>query len=76
MGVCGVTYLGVSPGQMCVTPEGTAVVGEIIIQRFGAMDVSMLMMLAFLICREHLFRILSLSLAYRVNTHVDGLTNG
>ena len=75
-GVCGVTDLGASPGQMSVIPEGTAVVGEVIIQTFGAMDVGMLMLLAFLICREHLLWILSLSLAYRADTHVGGLAHG
>ena len=49
MGVCGVTDLGASPGQMSVILEGTAVVGEVIIQTFGAMDIGMLMLLAFLI---------------------------
>ena len=55
---------------------GTAVVDEVIIQTFGAMDDGMLMLLAFCICREHLFRILSLPLAYRADTHVGGLANG
>ena len=60
--------LDASPGQISVIPEGTAVVGEIIIQTFGAMDVVMQMLLALLICREHLFWILSLSLVYRADT--------
>ena len=47
--------------------EGTAVDDEVIIQTFGAMDVGMLMLLAFCICKEHLFWILSLSLAYRAD---------
>ena len=76
MGVCGVTDLGASPGQMNVIPEGTTVVGEVIIQTGGAMDVGMLMLLAFLICRKHLFRILSLSLTYRADTQVGGLPSG
>ena len=38
MDVCGMTDLGASPGQMNVIPKGTAVVGEVIIQTFGAMD--------------------------------------
>ena len=76
MGVCGMTDLGASPGQMSVIPEGTAVVGEVIIQTFGAMDVGMLMLLAFLICSEHLFWLLSLSLAYRVDTQIGGLASG
>ena len=59
MGVFGMTDLGASPGQMSVIPEGTAPVGEVIIQTFGAMDVGILTVLAFLICSEHLFWILS-----------------
>ena len=74
MGVCDVTDLGASPGQVSVIPEGTAVVCEVIIQIFGAIDVCMLMLLAFLICREHLFWILSL--AYRADTHVGRLESG
>ena len=54
MGVCGMTDLGASPGQMSVIPNGTAAVGDVIIQTFGAIDVSMLILLAFLICSEHL----------------------
>ena len=42
MGFCGVMDLGASSGHMGVIPEGTAVVGEVIIQIFGAMDVGML----------------------------------
>ena len=50
MGVCGMTDLGASPGQLSVIPKGTAVIGKVIIQTFGAMDVGMLTLLAFLIC--------------------------
>ena len=64
MGVCGVLVLGASPGQMSVILAGTAAGEKVIIHTFGAMDVGMLMLLAFLICREHLFWILSLFLAY------------
>ena len=49
------TDLGASPGQMSVIPDGTAVEGEVIIHTFGAIDVGMLTLLAFLICSEHLF---------------------
>ena len=76
MGVCCVTDLGASPGQMSVILEDAAVVGEVIIQTFGAMDVGMIMLLTFLICREHPFWILSLSLAYRADTQVGRLANG
>ena len=75
-GVCGITDQGASPGQMNMIPEGTAVVDEVIIQTFGAMDVGMLPLLAFLIHREHLLWILSLSLAYRADTHVGRLASG
>ena len=54
MCVCGVTDQGASPGQMSVILEGTAVVGVVIMQTFGAMDVGILMLLAFMICRKHL----------------------
>ena len=74
-GVCGVIVLSASSGQMSVIPEGTAVVGEVIIHTFGAMDVGMLMLLAFLIHREHLFWILFLSLAYRADMQVGGLAS-
>ena len=76
MGVCGVTDLGASPGQMGVIPDGTVAVGEVIIQTFGAIDVGMLTLLAFQICSEHLFWMLALSLAYKTNTQVGGLVSG
>ena len=47
MGVFRMTNIGASPGQMSVIPEGTAAVGEVIIQLFGAIDVSILILLAF-----------------------------
>ena len=55
MGVCSMTDLDASPRQMSVIPDGTAAVGEVIIQTLGAIDVGMLILLAFLICNEHLF---------------------
>ena len=70
------TDLGASPGQMSVTPHGNAVVGEVIIQTFGVIDVGMFILLAFLICSEHLFWMLVLSLAYKADTQVDGLARG
>ena len=75
-GGCGMTDLGASPGQMGVIPDGTAAVGEVIIQIFGAIDVSMLKLLAFLICSEHHFWMLVLSLAYKTDTQVGGLVSG
>ena len=76
MGVCGMTDMGASPGQMSVIPDGTAAVGEAIIQTLGAIDVSMLILLTFLICSEHLFWMLTLTLAYKADTQVGGLVNG
>ena len=76
MGVCGMTDLGASPGQMSVIPGGTAAVGEVIIQTFGAIDVSMLILMDFLICGEHLFWMLALAMAYKADTQVGGLVNG
>ena len=76
IGVHGMIVLGASPGQMSVIMAGTAVVGEVIIQTSGAMDVGILTILDFFICREHLFWMLSLSLAYRADTHVGGLASG
>ena len=76
MGVCGVIVLGASSGQMSVILAGTAAGEEVIIHTFGTMDVGLLMLLTLLICREHLFCILSLSLAYRADTHVGGLASG
>ena len=32
MGVCGMTDIGASPGQMSVIPDSTAAVGEVIIR--------------------------------------------
>ena len=69
------TDLGAFPQQMSVIPEGVADVGEVIIQTFGAMDVGMLTLIASLICSEHLFWILSLSMAYKADTQVSGLVS-
>ena len=55
MGVCGMMDLGVSPGQMSIIPDGTAVGGEVIIQTLGTIDVGMLTLLALPICSKHLF---------------------
>ena len=76
MGVCGMKDLGAAPGQTSVIPDGTAVTGEVIIQTFGAIDVGMLTILAFLICSEHLFLMQALSLVYRAHIQVGGLASG
>ena len=76
MGVCGMMDHSASPGQMSVIPDGTAVVGKVIIQTLGAIDVGMLTLLTFLICSEHLFWILAFSLVYKADMQVGGLANG
>ena len=76
MGVCGMMDLGASPEQMSVIPDGTAGVGEVIIQISGAIDVGMLILLTFLICSEHLFWMLALSLVYKADVQVGGLGSG
>ena len=68
--------LGASLGQMSVIPDCTAAVGEIIIQTLGAIDVGMLILLAFLIRSEYLFWMLALSLAYKSDTQVGELGSG
>ena len=76
MGVCGMIDLGASSGQMSVIPDDTAVGAEVIIQTFGVIDVGILTLLAFPICSEHHFLMLSLSLAHKAVIHVGGLTSG
>ena len=61
---------------MSVIPDGTAAVVEVIIQTFGAVDVGMLILLTFLICSEHHFWMLALSLGYKADTQVGGLASG
>ena len=68
--------LGAFPGQMSIIPDDTAVGGEVITQTFGVIDVGMLTLLAFLICSEHLFLMLALSLAYKADIHVGGFASG
>ena len=64
------------PGQMSVIPDCTVVIGEVIIQTLGPIEVGMLTLLAFLICSEHLFWMLALSLAYKTDIQVGGLASG
>ena len=73
MGICGMTDLDACPGQMIA--DSTAVVGEVI-QTFGAIDVGMFTLLAFLICSEHLFWMLALSLEYKADIHLGGFAGG
>ena len=69
MGVCVLMNLGASSGQMRVIPGDTAAGGEVIIQTFGVIDVGMLTLIAFLICSEHLFSMLALSLVYKADIY-------
>ena len=46
--------LGASSGHMSIIPGDTTVGSEVSIQIFGAIDVGMLTLLAFLIYSEHL----------------------
>ena len=68
--------IGASPRQMSVIPDSTAAGGDVIIQTLRAIDVGMLTLLAFLICSEHLFLILTLSLVYKADIHNGGFWNG
>ena len=72
MGVHGVMDLSAASGQMSVIADGTAVVGEVITQTFGVIDVGVLTLLAFLICSEHLFWMLALSFAYKTDIQEGG----
>ena len=76
VGVCGMMDLGASPGQMSIIPDDTAAGGEVITQKFGVIDISMLTLLVFLICSEHLFLMPALSLAYKADIHIGGFVSG
>ena len=76
MAVCVLMNLSASSGQMSIIPVDTAVGAEVSIQTFGANGVGMLTLLAFQICREHLFLIPALFLAYKPATHISGFASG
>ena len=76
MGICVLMNLGVSSGQMSIIPVDTAVGAEVSIHTFGAIDVGMLTLLAFLICNEHLFSITVLFFAYIAVRHDGGFASG
>ena len=75
-GVCILMNLGASSGQLSVIPFDTVVGTEVNIQTFGVIDVGMLTLLAFLICSEHLFLMLALSLVYKADIHIGGFVSG
>ena len=54
IGVCGMMDLGAFSGKMSIIPDDNAVGGEVIIQTFGAIEISILTLMGFLICSEHL----------------------
>ena len=68
--------LGAAVVQMSVIPDGITVVCEVITQTLGVIDVGMFTVLAFLICSEHLFLMLALSLVYKADIHVGGFASG
>ena len=76
MGVCVLMNVGASSGQMPNIPVDTAVGAEVSIHTFGANDVGMLTLLAFLICSEHLFSIPVLSFVYKAAICVGGFAGG
>ena len=68
--------LSASSGQMSIFPVDAVAGAEVNIQTFGAIDVGMLTLMAFLICSEHFFLMLAMSLAYNTDIHVGGFTSG
>ena len=76
MGVCILINLGASSGQMSITPVNTTVGAEVSIHTFGAIGMGMLILLAFLICSEHLFSIPALFFGYITVTHDCGFASG
>ena len=61
---------------MSVIPVDTAAGAEVNIQTFGVIDVGMLTILAFLICSEHIFSMLAVSLVYKADIHIGGFVSG
>ena len=76
MCVCGMMDLGASSGQMSIIPGDTTAGAEVTIQTFGVTDVGILTLFVFLICSEHLFSMLALSLAYKADIHIGGFVSG
>ena len=62
MGVYVLMNLGAASVQMSIIPVDTTVGAEVSIRIFGAIDVGLLTVLAFLICSEPLFSISALFL--------------
>ena len=75
MGVCVLMNLGVFSGQMNIIPVDTAVGAEVSIQTFGANDVGMLTLLAFLFCSENIFSMPTLSFAFKAAIHIGGFVS-
>ena len=76
MGVCVLMDLGVSSGQMSIIPVDTTLGATFSIHIFGAIDVGIFTLWAFLICSEHLFSFLALLLVYIAVIHDGGFANG
>ena len=76
MGICVVMSLGAVSRQMSIIAVDTAVGAEVSIHTFGAIDVGMLTLLAFLICSEHCFSIQALFFVYIAVIHDGGFATG
>ena len=76
MGVCVLMNLGAASEQMTIIPVDTAVGAEVSIHTFGVISVGMPLLLAFLICSEHLFSIPTLFFAYIAVIHDVGFVSG
>ena len=61
---------------MSIIPVDTTVGAEVSVHTFGAIGVGMLILLAFLICSEHLFSIPTLFFAYIAVIHNGGFGSG
>ena len=76
MGVYVLMNLGTSSGQIIVIPVDTTVGAEVSIHILGTIGAGMVALFVFLICREHLFSIPALFLAYIAAIQDDGLASG
>ena len=76
IGVCVLMNQGAASGQINIIPVDAAVGVEVRIHTFGAIDVGILTILAFLICSEHHFSNPTLFFAYIAVIHDGGLVSG
>ena len=76
MGVCILINLGAASRKMSIITVHTTVGAEVSIHTFGANGLGMLILLAFLICSEHLFSISALFFVYIAVMHDGGFASG